>query len=76
VNVTSEVSAAAPVESATNRGRSRHIFTALALLCIAVVYVVSILRIHPTYLFGLTGDDAIYMSSAKALAEGKEVARI
>jgi hypothetical protein len=71
VNVTSEVSAAAPVESATNRGRSRHIFTALALLCIAVVYVVSILRIHPTYLFGLTGDDAIYMSSAKALAEGK-----
>jgi len=69
--VTSEVSVDTLVESATSRGRSRHIVTALALLCIAVVYVVSIVRIHPTYLFGLTEDDGIYLSSAKALAEGR-----
>lgn len=71
MNVTSEVSPVTPVESTANRGRSRHIFTALVLLCIAAVYVVSIVRIHPTYLFGLTEDDGIYLSSAKALAEGK-----
>ena len=71
VNVTSEVSPVTLVESTAHRGRSRHIFTALALLCIAVVYVVAIVRIHPTYLFGLTEDDGIYLSSAKALAEGR-----
>jgi hypothetical protein len=69
--VTRDVSAATLVEGATHRGRSRLVFTALTLLCIAVVYVVSIVRIHPTYLFGLTEDDGIYLSSAKALAEGR-----
>ena len=43
----------------------------LVLACILAAYVFSIVRLHPTNLFGLTGDDAIYLSSAKALEEGK-----
>ena len=35
------------------------------------MYAFSIVRLHPTNLFGLTGDDAIYLSSAKSLADGK-----
>jgi hypothetical protein len=34
-------------------------------------YVTSIVRLHPTNFFGLTEDDSIYFSSAKALAEGR-----
>jgi hypothetical protein len=34
-------------------------------------YVASIARLHPTNFFGLTEDDSIYFSSAKALAEGR-----
>ena len=71
MNVTGEALAATPVEAAATRGHSRRIFVALVLLSIAIIYVVSIVRIHPTYLFGLTEDDGIYLSSAKALAEGK-----
>jgi 4-amino-4-deoxy-L-arabinose transferase-like glycosyltransferase len=33
-------------------------------------YVAAIVRLHPTNFFGLTEDDSIYFSSAKALAEG------
>jgi hypothetical protein len=42
-----------------------------ALGCILVGYVVSVVRLHPTNFFGLTGDDSVYFSSAKALAEGR-----
>jgi hypothetical protein len=43
----------------------------LALACILISYVVSIVGLHPTNFFGLTEDDAIYFSSAQALAQGK-----
>ena len=43
----------------------------LGLVCIGILYVVAILRLNPTSFFGMTGDDSIYFSSAKALSEGK-----
>lgn len=51
--------------------RLRRAISGLVLACILAAYVSSIVRLHPTNLFGLTGDDAIYLSSAKALADGK-----
>jgi len=38
---------------------------------ILVVYVASVLHLHPENLFGRAHDDTIYFSSAKALAEGR-----
>ncbi len=38
---------------------------------ILIVYVFSILRMHPENFFGMTQDDTIYFSSAKALADGR-----
>jgi 4-amino-4-deoxy-L-arabinose transferase-like glycosyltransferase len=43
----------------------------VGLLCVLAVYVISIVRLHPTNFFGLTQDDTIYFSSAKALADGQ-----
>jgi hypothetical protein len=43
----------------------------LALLCILASFVIAVERVHPSNFFGLTQDDSIYFSSAKALAEGK-----
>jgi 4-amino-4-deoxy-L-arabinose transferase-like glycosyltransferase len=43
----------------------------LGLLCVLVAYVISVVRLHPTNFFGLTQDDTIYFSSAKALADGQ-----
>jgi len=43
----------------------------LGLLCVLAIYVISIIRLHPTNFFGLTQDDTIYFSSAKALADGQ-----
>ena len=43
----------------------------LFLSLILAGYAASIVRLHPTNLFGLTDDDSIYFSSAKALAEGR-----
>src|SRR5271163_3645988 len=42
----------------------------LGLVFILIVYVISVVRLHPTNYFGLTQDDTIYFSSAKALADG------
>lgn len=42
----------------------------LALAGILILYAISLVRLHPTNLFGLTEDDSIYFSSAKALANG------
>ena len=50
------------------RGRA---FPWIGLAVILICFVISIIREHPTNYFGLTGDDAVYLSSAKALAEGK-----
>jgi hypothetical protein len=38
---------------------------------ILLLYVVSVVRLHPTNFFGLTQDDSIYFSSAQALAQGR-----
>jgi hypothetical protein len=38
---------------------------------ILVVYAMAVLRLHPAAFFGLSEDDAIYFSSAKAMAEGQ-----
>src|SRR5579864_7999769 len=69
--VTSEIPPIPLLESGTNQRPTRYVLTALALFSIAVVYVLTIVQLRPSNLFGLTGDDGIYMSSAKALAEGK-----
>jgi hypothetical protein len=42
----------------------------LGLLGILAAYVISVVHLHPTNFFGLTQDDTVYFSSAKALADG------
>lgn len=54
-----------------NNLQGRGILRWLGLACILIVYAVLVYRLHPTNLFGLTEDDSIYFSSAKALAEGQ-----
>ncbi len=43
----------------------------IALAGILVFYFASIVRMHPTNLFGLTQDDTLYFSSGQALASGR-----
>ena len=43
----------------------------LVLFAILASFVIAVVRLHPSNFFGLTEDDSIYFSSAKALAEGK-----
>jgi hypothetical protein len=43
----------------------------IGLFCILFAYVLSVLWLHPTNFFGLSEDDSIYFSSAKALAQGQ-----
>jgi hypothetical protein len=42
-----------------------------ALAATLVLFLLCLARMHPTNWFGICGDDAIYFSSAKALAEGR-----
>jgi hypothetical protein len=49
----------------------RRVLPWLEFVCIALIYVVAILRLGPTNYFGMSEDDSIYLSSAKALSEGK-----
>jgi len=51
--------------------RSSSVLPWLGLVSILVLYALCVARLHPTNFFGLTEDDSIYFSSAKALAEGK-----
>lgn len=51
--------------------RLRNLLVGLILAAICTVHVVIVWRLHPTNFFGMSTDDAIYFSSAKALAEGK-----
>jgi hypothetical protein len=47
-------------------------FTPLIILIgIFCVYILSVVRMHPTNFFGMGEDDAIYFSSAQALAQGR-----
>lgn len=43
----------------------------IGLTLILICFVILVIREHPTNFFGLTADDAVYFSSAKALAQGK-----
>ena len=50
---------------------SRRALPWLALICILIVHATAVIRIKPAVFFGLSEDDGIYFSSAKALAEGQ-----
>jgi hypothetical protein len=43
----------------------------LILAAVCTIYVVTVESLHPANFFGVTDDDAIYFTSAKALAEGR-----
>lgn len=49
----------------------RTALTWLCLLAILACYVISVWRLQPTNFFGTYQDDSFYLSSARALAEGK-----
>jgi 4-amino-4-deoxy-L-arabinose transferase-like glycosyltransferase len=49
----------------------RRLLPWLGLLSIGTLFVIAVVRVHPSNFFGYSEDDAIYFSSAKALAEGK-----
>lgn len=67
-----EISANAAVTNAPPPvPRSSSVLPWLGLISILLLYALCVVRIHPTNFFGLTEDDSIYFSSAKALAEGK-----
>ena len=50
---------------------ARRVWTAAALVLILVAHILGVLYLHPKNFFGLSEDDAIYLSSAKALAQGQ-----
>jgi hypothetical protein len=52
-------------------GMQSRVFTTASLVCILLLYVIAMVRLHPMNFFGLTGDDSVYFSSAQAIAQGK-----
>src|SRR5580704_9575049 len=44
--------------------------TILGLLAVCALFAIAVAAIHPTEFFGLSEDDSIYLSSARALANG------
>jgi hypothetical protein len=42
----------------------------LGLVAVLVLYITAVVQLRPTNLFGLSNDDMIYFSSAKAIADG------
>ncbi|HWH60055.1 MAG TPA: hypothetical protein VN682_20675 [Terriglobales bacterium] len=42
----------------------------LGLAAVLALYITAVVRLHPTNFFGLSNDDMLYFSSAKAIAEG------
>ena len=57
--------------SSDNVSPWRRCLSWLVLFAILASFVIAVVRLHPSNFFGLTEDDSIYFSSAKALAEGK-----
>jgi len=49
----------------------RKIWPWAGLGCILIVYLISVLELHPANFFALAQDDTIYFSSAQALSQGK-----
>ena len=58
-------------EQPPRRSARKRIVPWLILAAICVIYVAAVESLHPTNLFGMTEDDSIYFTSAKALAEGR-----
>jgi len=48
----------------------RRAFPWAGLICVLILYVLAVYRLHPANFFGLTQDDTLYFSSAKAIAAG------
>ena len=59
-----------PESSGPLRWQHSRLLPAILLPLIVAAHLFSVLHLHPTRLFGLQQDDALYFSSAKALAEG------
>ena len=57
--------------SRTGMDRWRKFIPWLGLASIVAAFVLAVFYLHPTNLFGLSEDDSIHFSSAKALAQGK-----
>ena len=51
-------------------GKHARTLTILGLLSVCAVFAIAVAAIHPTEFFGLSEDDSIYLSSARALADG------
>jgi 4-amino-4-deoxy-L-arabinose transferase-like glycosyltransferase len=43
----------------------------IGIACILALFIIAVVHLHPVNLFGLSEDDSIYFSSAKALAAGR-----
>jgi hypothetical protein len=56
--------------SAAPDGANSRTLTILGLLGVCALFAIAIAAIHPTEFFGLSEDDSIYLSSARALANG------
>src|ERR1700676_1571732 len=54
-----------------NTSQHKQILPWLGLFAILIVYAASVARLKPTNFFGLSEDDALYFSSAQALAGGQ-----
>jgi hypothetical protein len=52
------------------RGGRARVLTFLGLLGVCALFAILVAAIHPTAFFGLSEDDSIYFSSARALANG------
>jgi hypothetical protein len=68
---TAAAAEAMPNPDAMNRVTYRRTLPWVGLCFVLILFLVSILRLHPTNFFGLTQDDTIYFSSAQALAAGR-----
>src|ERR1700756_2610970 len=60
-----------PVFGVLRHSPESRILPLIVLPLILAAHLFLLLRLHPTQLFGLQQDDALYFSSAKALAEGR-----
>jgi hypothetical protein len=54
-----------------NNAHLRRVWPWLGLAGVLIVFLISVLELHPANFFALTQDDTIYLSSAQALAQGK-----
>src|SRR5262249_6814278 len=73
MSLTSEVSSPANADGSDRFGSERRagpVLVALVLAGICALLTIAVTKVHPLDFFGLSEDDSIYFSSAKALAAG------